>query len=215
MKELNLTLYEIFGYLLPGGIASLAVGMVFYLTTMSDAMIYIPEMSKTLAVILIAIAYFSGHVVQAIGNIIFKKIHYSAHALPPSLIENTKSTLAQLHGIDTSNMDPHLLYSLCDAFLVQNGNVGDRDIFQYREGFYRGVSVSCIFLFVASILMLWHGIFRVRWFTYCDLTITPWMFLFFSIVSIMGAVLFYWRYKRFANYKIVQVVTGVLAVKKT
>ncbi len=111
-----------------------------------------------------------------------------------------------------NDLAPALIYRLCDEYVVQNGNVGDRDIFQYREGFYRGLSISCVLTFAVSSMMIFAKPIKIVWFTYCEAIVTKGMFVFLATISIIGAVLFFIRYKRFCHYKVVQAVTGFIVI---
>ncbi len=105
MKELNLTLYEFFGYLLPGAISTVAMLILFYLTTVSGNQVYIPDVTKTLVGIALVVAYYSGHIVQAVGNIAYKKVYkpeqevlcVSNGFLPASLIIAVKIQLMSIY----------------------------------------------------------------------------------------------------------------------
>lgn len=217
MKELNLTLYEVFGYLLPGAISAAAIVVLFYLTTIFENQIYIPDATKTIAFIAVIISYYSGHIVQAIGNMIFKWIHDpeqevfknngTLHVDTIKLVENK---LISLYSIQ--NLSPALIYRLCDAYVVQYGNIGDREMFQYREGFYRGLSVSCMLLSVACLCMLFANPVKVLWDNHCIAVVDRKMFTFLMFLSFIGTIMFFNRYKRFADYKIVQAVTGFITI---
>jgi len=220
LKELNLTLYEFFGYLLPGAIAAVAMLILFYLTALSGNQVYIPDVTKTVVGIALVVAYYSGHIVQAIGNIAYKKVYHpeqevlcvSKGPLPANLIVAVKIRLMAIYSLDDNDLVPALIYRLCDEYVVQNGNVGDRDIFQYREGFYRGLSISCMLTSVVSFMMLLARPIKIVWFTYCEAIVTKGMFAFLAITSLIGAALFYNRYKRFCTYKVVQAVTSFIVI---
>src|SRR6266567_3300932 len=106
--------------------------ILFYLTTVSGNQVYIPDVTKTLVGIALVVAYYSGHIVQAVGNIAYKKVYkpeqevlcVSNGFLPASLIIAVKIQLMSIYSLADNDLAPALIYRLCDEYVVQNGNVG-------------------------------------------------------------------------------------------
>ena len=92
-------------------------------------------------------SYFSGHIVQALANLLMKLLKSpenimlsktSEQSLPEPLINKAKSKVKKIIDDDTKEINSDWLFRICDEYVVQNGSLGDREIFVYREGFYRG-----------------------------------------------------------------------------
>ena len=70
METTKMTLYEIFGYILPGFISLIAVVVIF--TWLNDGRSYLPESTQIITIGIIG-SYFLGHANQAIGNLFSKR----------------------------------------------------------------------------------------------------------------------------------------------
>src|SRR6185437_15764405 len=70
MEKLSFTLYEIFGYFLPGTVGMLALGILFWAIFLPTAAVHLGswELSKLWYFGLIIVSYFAGHVLQAISR---------------------------------------------------------------------------------------------------------------------------------------------------
>lgn len=243
MKELNITLYEIFGYVLPGAIATLAVSLFFYIFTVSGTEMVLPQMSKTFLALIVIVAYFSGHIVQTLGNMVYRNMYKAEdvlleinvseerlgwflslercvdskffgnhNKLPKDLLQSTAILLADIYKVAPEAISGGTMYKLCDAYVLQNGNVSEREIYTYREGFYRGLSISCFMLVVATLCMCFLKPMTLIWINTFTIEIDFKDFLFVFLLATSGTILFYYRYKRFYNYRIAIAVTSFVAL---
>lgn len=243
MKELNITLYEIFGYVLPGAIATLAVSLFYYIFTVSGTEVVLPQMSKTFAALIGIIAYFSGHIVQTLGNIAYRNMYKAEdvlletkdneerlgwflslercidskffgnhNRLPKDLLQSIAISLSDIYKIAPDAISGGTMYKLCDAYVLQNGNVSEREVYTYREGFYRGLSISCFMLVFATLCMCFLKPMTLIWINTFSIEIRLKDFLFVFLLASIGSILFYYRYKRFYNYRIVIAVTSFVAL---
>lgn len=159
-KELQITLYDIFGYLLPGAIILLAFA-IFFWTLFWPAVPLVIHWNVPVAVAacLGFIAYLAGHLGQGIGNVLEKLplVQRTLEAdLPLSLelSELVRDAVACRFGVKATSLRPKELSLVCDQALVQAGSSGDREIFVYREGFYRGNCVALAFLGLTLLMRL-------------------------------------------------------------
>lgn len=243
MKELNITLFEIFGYMLPGVIATIAVSLFFYIFTFSGTEVVLPQFSNVLVGSIAVISYFTGHVVQSLANILFRKMYRAEEVLletandevalgwfltlerkidgkffgnhnklPSDLLESIATSLSNIYKITPNTISPSTMYKLCDSYVLQKGNVSEREIYTYREGFYRGLSVACLMLLVATLTMCFLEPFTVVCLKTFAVDLRVKDFLFLSALSSIGTILFYYRYKRFYNYRVVIAVTSFIAL---
>jgi hypothetical protein len=212
------TLYEIFGYLLPGSVTLLGCMLLYWALFVPSVPLGIATFQPGLGTwtLLVVVSYVLGHAVQALGNKVLRGIEASALAMPSAtwMSERAKETAAQLAGIPARQIDSKWVYRVLDEYSVQAGKPGDRDMFIYREGFYRG---TCIALFLLSVALLVRSGFPGT-----SIQFTKWLFpvsfwqLLLTAVLIGGlGWLFLLRYKRFAEYRVTRAVLAALVIQKS
>ena len=128
--------------------------------------------------------------------------------LPPEIIERVRETVSSYYKLDPSDvrkLKEKALNELCDAAVVANGAPEERDIYVYREGFYRGVSLALCFVALALLCPL------ARQLVVHDISVAsklgswePWprAFAAAAFASYLGSCFAYFRYWRFRNYRI-------------
>ncbi len=219
LKEIQVTLYDIFGYFLPGTIALLSAAAAFWAVFWPNELFNLSlDFSLVEAVLLALLAYVLGHLVQAVGNHLksipsVKTFLEDEFHLPAELTELLKSAVSErFNSPAAARVTAKDMYELCDQALLHSGSLGEREIFIYREGFYRGLCVSLI-LFAGS-LLVWAirtpGDIMVQgsWF---QIGAPPTLAL--GALSAFGARLAFERYKRFAKYRIRTCFMRFLALK--
>ena len=151
-KDVQVTLYDFFGYLLPGAATLFAVVLVFWTFFWPHASLSLPSALPVLATTsLLFAAYLAGHLGQALGNLL-EKVSPGRNnldkklPLSPELGKEVVHALAGRFGEQIKTLEPKELFHLCDQALVHCSSLGEREIFTYREGFYRGnaVALSCV-----------------------------------------------------------------------
>jgi len=215
-RNLQLSLYDFFGYLLPGAVLSLsawvAFGTLFW--PQEPVLVWAP-LSTQGAVVLLLIAYLVGHLGQGIGNLLQKLPLVDplcASALAPTLEDSVRRAASSRFGIAARDLTASQLLELCGEALLHSESPGEQEIFTYREGFYRGIFVSLIFLAFALIVRLIRGPAAVfAGGTAFELARGP---LSFGVVlSLVGAWLALQRYKRFAAYRMRRTLLRFLALE--
>lgn len=219
-KDLKVTLYEVFGYILPGSILGLAVCLTFTNIFTANTTIPMVPLSTELKVIIVVMLYFSGHIVQAIGNIGVNVIGYTDEYIcqqiykkTPDLVDIVSTDIHEKLGISATDISLSTLLIIADQANVQHGNIDNRDIFIYREGFYRGLSVSCLIITIALTIRLFLPAISFV-INNNIVSITNGMLLYVIGMSAIGTILFYNRYKRFANYRINNALLSYLVNSK-
>jgi hypothetical protein len=159
-KDLQISLYDIFGYLLPGAVILLAAILLFWTLFWPNASLTFPSALPFLAsTFLLFAAYLAGHLGQALGNLLEKlsKARVRLDNELPVSLELGKMVLqaaADRFGEHAKTFGVSELFHLCDQTLVHNCSPGEREIFTYREGFYRGNSVALTFVSLALVARL-------------------------------------------------------------
>ncbi len=159
-KELQITLYDIFGYLLPGSIILMAFALLFWSLFWPSAPLALTANVPTwVAIGLVFSAYLAGHLGQGIGNFLEKLPNVKRRLennipLPTELGGLVRDAVAVRFGEQTRSLNTKDLALLCDQALVYAGSPGDREVFVYREGFYRGNCVALAFLGLTLLLRM-------------------------------------------------------------
>src|SRR6266581_2969442 len=74
LNSINLTLYEVFGYLLPGLVALLGFAVLIWTLFYAHLVLNLSSSpSQGFYILLLLAAYFCGHMMQSIGNSVFDK----------------------------------------------------------------------------------------------------------------------------------------------
>lgn len=147
-KDIQVTLYDFFGYLLPGAVILVAAVLIFWTLFWPNAFLALPSSLPVLASSsLVFAAYLAGHLGQALGNLLEKVSPGRRNLdkklpLSPELGKEVVHALAGRFGEQIKTLDAKEMFHLCDQTLVHCGSLGEREIFTYREGFYRGNAVA-------------------------------------------------------------------------
>lgn len=208
LKDLKVTLYEIFGYVLPGSLFFLAVFTIFWSIFLPHVSVPVCLTSPEAVTAILLASYFSGHVVQALGNVLAKVTRVTDSSIAEviaveigCLYDVVRRDVVQKLNVNDSDLKLADIVRITDETNVQVGISGDREVYQYREGFYRGLSVACIMLTIAVVVRMMAGPPGVE---YHDVSykLTMNMLISCIFVTASGAVLFYYRFIRFAKYRV-------------
>lgn len=222
MKEIQLTLYEIFGYIIPGMITLSAV-LIVYWTSFMKVPFSVDAISPQGWWAIAFAAYLIGHLIQAVANLGFMTIWIptvdlvfgtkAPLALPAPIIAEAHAFALEKTKLPTgSKISGSQTFEICDAFLQQRGNSDTRDIYVYREGFYRGCFISSLLLGAAIILralckdskLLIDG----RYMSFSRLEL-----LAVAFVLMGSAILFFQRFRRFGKYLIANSIYSALVLR--
>jgi hypothetical protein len=163
----------------------------------------------------IFLSYLLGHVIQALGNLTLKAADdrtMSDKANP--IIAHAKELAAAVCKTDLENVkdeDYIWLWRVMDEFCIQHGRVGDREIFTYREGFYRGTTISAALLGAALLLRMSVGAANVRiadtnfYVSRCELIAV------FALASLL-AWASYRRFRHFSKYRVARAIAAFIAL---
>lgn len=206
-KDLQLTLYDIFGYFFPGLIVLFALTILFWaLFWPTSAYVVYTDFSAPIIAILVLIAYLAGHLAQACGNFL-EKLPRARDVLEKKLLIDDQlgpalnKALGQRFGHGAEKLTPRETYRLCDQALVHHGSFGEREIFVYREGFYRGVCIALAVLTFGLLVRLVRLPARL-WILDAPTDIPFGALVLVILLAALGAWLCFRRYLRFAEYRI-------------
>jgi len=134
-KNIQITLYEIFGYFLPGTIVLAGMGLLFWTLYFPKSVVPIEYPDAELWAPGAVIAYFLGHLAHAFGRIlgrpefdVLEERNWARH-MPPTVLANAKKRVASVLHLEPDVVTSRLLFSFCDESLVQTGEIGDPEIY--------------------------------------------------------------------------------------
>ena len=158
MNNFKLTLYELFGYLFPGILGLCGIVLIFFTIFFKNQVIDIDNLSNKLVVVGIFVSYLIGHLIQAICNFFDKllpKIEediFKPQYTSQEILQNFNKAIGTKLEMDVKKLNTDEIICLCDQILIQKNFLSQREIFEYREGFYRGTYVSFAILGLALII---------------------------------------------------------------
>jgi hypothetical protein len=217
MKEsLSFTLYEILGYLMPGLIAAAALSISFWAIFHGDSVLPLSfwRLSPTGVFVLLFVAYVLGHLVQALANPVLKEADKSImSADDPAILVAKQRALELFQGttIDTNKISDDWLERVMDERCIQVGHQEDREIFTYREGFYRGTTVAMVFFSAGVAVCILAGNLRLL---IANTVFGPsrWELGVLLLISTLGAWGLYRRFQRFSKYRVNRVIAAFIAL---
>lgn len=213
-----MTLYEIFGFLLPGVVLFTGLVIVFWTVFYPHVPLTPGWFAHDAWLPAASVSYFLGHLAQALANysigphpreedLILPRSR--TERLPDALVELAVSKTAETVGVPRSDMSLELALRICDEVVARNGNSEDREIYQYREGFYRGLTIASAVLGLSlfaraairgALLSLSGAAVPIGGAELCGL----------GLLSLVGSRLSFLRYRRFARYGATQALIGFL-----
>ncbi|RPD43761.1 hypothetical protein DNI29_23155 [Hymenobacter sediminis] len=170
MGELRASLYDIFGYFLPGLVATAGLRLLLWVIVYPTKQLSITPFAEPTVLLAVAvIAYLVGHLLHAIGNEI--RVTRSPSTVPTpkptgwrrifarSQVSATALALADQRiegcfGTAFLALSPEEKAELLDEARVLHERVNEREVYIYREGFYRGMTVACVIVFIALLVSL-------------------------------------------------------------
>lgn len=193
MDKIKISLYEIFGYALPGTISLIALQILFCI--LNDCSTFFPESIQNYF-ILIIVAYFLGHANQSIGNLFHDY-------LQQPIINKYNSEIRRvcLKLTEKSLPGKKALKMLHNLAIKKNFTIVHIDTFIEREAFYRGSTIGFLLLTLILCLSLFCNDLNFI-FQEFVIIINLKQKLALIVLSVIFTILFYKRYIRYLNYKI-------------
>ncbi len=209
MGDLRVTLHDLFGYLLPGlvALASLALALSAFGSG-------VPELrmgslgAPHLVTLILVCSYLLGHAVHSLGNALplfsgAPEQHLLGDGgLPSELILKARTNLEKSLGISTTGLPLSELFALVDEARILRERSGDRAIYIYREGFYRGMAIATACLALGVMCLIVRGPVTVALAEDLILMARRAELVVVLLVSVGCVVGFYYRMQRFGRYRV-------------
>lgn len=217
--SVRLPLYDIFGYLLPGIVAMLAAILLIWSIYLPAAPLTFLTVPKQVWLVLTVLAYFAGHVVQALGNAISDLfVRPEEHVFGEHADGNCKELVKEVHTVVHKNLgvnkiEPVWIYRVCDAAIIHSGTTTEREIYVYREGFYRGASVAFGLLTIGLLVRSLIGRTSLLW-DKAAVSVPVSLLWILFVASACACALMLYRFHRFANYRVKHALVSYLLIHK-
>lgn len=200
MKTVEFTLYEILGYIFPGAVMMLGIYALLWNFMPSPEQNW-DSLSGWEWGALLAIAYVVGHSVQAVTN--FKIVNWkSARSEFPSDLQSILGIRAKESvGLSPSaSLKDKFVRKIAEHVVMQRGKTETRDIYIYREGYYRGMTFA-LFVFACGVLIhIFDSEMTLRAFG-PTLNFAPSARASIGVIALVVAYLYFKRYQRFLRYR--------------
>lgn len=216
-SEVQLTLNQVFGYLLTGMVILAALLVLFWALFWPTVPLRLPSNLPVLPVVgLLFLAYLVGHLGQAMGSILEnfpkpKQIFEGRLPLCPQLSQLFRVAVVRHYGELAKSLTPRELYDLCDQALFNHGSQGEREILTYRESFYGGNSVALMLLALSLVLRLVRAD-TVIVLAYRRVELNEGELALAALLTGLGAWLAFRRYVRSCEYKFTSCFLRYLAL---
>lgn len=222
MKFVELTLYEVFGYVFPGGTA-MAGGYLLYWTFLFPGKQEWNAMSLGGWAALLVAAYVCGHLAQAVTNHITKwlgllpenEVFCKKSGIPTAVRLSLEDKARKTAGLSADEqLTPLVLYDIADHTVIQLGKTEIREIYVYREGFYRGMAFGLFLLAIGCLVKMVTPVDSFSVFG-VSLILTKWTLSWTGLIALLAAYLSFGRYQRFATYRVKYAFYSFLAMEQT
>ena len=215
LSNFAFTLYEIFGYLIPGSLSFGGFVTLYWALFNSHGPMRVASFDPDVGAWAVGLAacYILGHASQAVGNKVLRGVEKKALEMEssPNIRQLAWEAAASLLGLDIKDIKAKWVYRVLDEYAIQNGVAGDRDMFIYREGFYRGTCIALFFVTACLAVRAFipgTSIVFACWtldVTWYESTVT-------LLVSAGVALLFLQRYRRFVEYRVTRAALAALVL---
>lgn len=220
MTDIRGSLYDIFGYFIPGVIACLGVISFIYAFSGTDT-ISIPAGPALLTTVLLITAYAVGHLIQALANLLpvlaginpgvavvtpaFKDGRDRNVVLSAAAISLLERRLIAAFGREVLSLTGSERFALIDEGRVLAGREGDREVYIYHHGLYRGLVVALAILILGAAVQAVFGstCMSIGEVSYCP---TPGNWGALIVIATAGIAASWVRLRRFAEYRVTRAV---------
>jgi hypothetical protein len=165
-EKLNLTLFDILGYLLPGFLVIFCLSLIES-TFFHSSLLSLASLGNDWFLVTLA-AYFSGHICHIIASLV--KVGFINHLGAKNRSENylykkfkqAAISTYQLDLKEADNLSSLDFYLLADSYVVASGGSDERNSLIVREGFYKTTTIAFGFLFLTTLCSIFSGGLKVQ-----------------------------------------------------
>lgn len=216
--KLAITLYDVFGYLLPGYVVLFAVSLVeaTFVGTWFLSLVLIRSHALAFAVV----AYFLGQACHAIASWLTEHrrlravVQASRERLSPAMFGAVRAELEAAYGLSTRIAEDTLeSYLLADAYVIAAGAGTERDVVTAREGFFKQSIVAFMLLAIALMAAVIGGGARFQTQPGMISLLPFWPTVAFAVATVAIGLLFRMRFGFYHRIKINNTMLLFLALR--
>jgi hypothetical protein len=207
LSNITLSLFDIFGYLLPGFVVFCAASISVSSFTGSSAL----SLTGSPNSILLAsvAAYFLGHLCHLLAEWLYQRLGKyfkgSEVRLSEGLYRRVRAVAEETYGVQVTSDDKGAhrreLYLMADAYLAASGNVQERDSLLAREGFAKTSTAAFAILTLVLAASLFKGGATVNLMQTSPYRLDVGVTIGLSIVTLFATWLFWLRFLFFRRLK--------------
>lgn len=218
MNIVQITIYDIVGYLFPGIFALFGLYLASCPLFAHCESVLVRFTSAKFAALAL-LAYVLGHCIQGVANWLDRLLAPKTaltRILGPEQdasvahVRCARRRAATLFGVPVEAIGGQDLYGLMDGYALQHGKTETRDMYIYREGFYRGLAVAFLFIAFGAIIRLLGehhaAVIGGR------AVLSREMLLFLLAASLFATRICYQRFRRFESYRLNHSLYSFLAL---
>lgn len=229
MGDIRASLYDLFGYLIPGLLGGFGLWLLMWSLAWPAATLSMaPAEDPIVAIFILALTYAIGHVIQAVGNLLHgldgldlkQALTLTSHdthvakngVLSKAVLTAVNEALQARYSATFQEFSPEERFALIDESRVLADREGDREVYIYHHGFYRGLLVAALLLIlgISSRIFVARSCMLVGGAEYCAGRLE----LMLALIVVTGsAMAFRARLRRFARYRLVRAVMLWLTIE--
>lgn len=209
MNFAQITIYDIVGYFMPGtfGLIGLYLLTCPWMSTLEKNW---TQMTIVKWLFVGLCAYVLGHCIQGVANWVesirgWPRRKQSRQSSIATILGSCNQQYAEATAwvrrhLGLTDVDSSVLYEIMDAHVIQRGKTETRDIYVYREGFYRGLYVAFALVAAGAVVRL---VDRTTYTLFAGRVVLDQSLLWMAaLINFVAAVLCYKRFRRFEGYRI-------------
>ncbi len=216
MGDLRGSLYDLFGYFIPGFFGSIGLWLIIAPFAGAEAGTDLSAINNPILFsVAVIVMYTFGHVLQAVGNalpfgsgidmdeVLTSGKNGSRELLSVTTLAAINNSLRDHFNVTLAQLPPRDRFALIDEARVLAPREGDREVYIYHHGFYRGMLVASSVLGIGLLVALFTGQICVvgNGLSWC---ITRGSITLIFAVLVGSTIAFWFRLRRFAEYRLVR-----------
>ena len=208
LNSITLTLFDIFGYILPGFVVLFAVS-IFESSFTSLQLLNFTESSRSILTSTV-VAYFLGHLCHSLAEGLYRIVNHflklEGDKLSEGLYRKLRKAEEEVYEVKITSDDQGAhrkeVYLMADSFLAAAGNVKERDSLVAREGFAKSSTAAFMILTLVLIVTLFKGGATIQTASQAAHTFNVWTSFIFVVLTGITTSIFFARFVFFRRLKI-------------
>jgi hypothetical protein len=212
LSKITLSLYDIFGYLLPGYLIFVAASIAEASFT-DNSVLFLGRANKNMIVTAL-LAYFLGVVCHAFAALIHRRnfrrpdadggtpnMKTAAGLLDPKVRERVVNELESTYQVELDTATGLDRYLLADSYVLAFGGSAEREMLTSREGFFKSGTIALVVLAITLLAVALLAAPRLQIMAGFYLPLSATFVVVAFLVMVVLAVIFHLQFKFFNEAK--------------